>query len=292
MLCFLIISCTCRELIASKEYTEYLKKTVSWEVEEYENNIFRGWSVEEFRAFLGLKPATLETGLPVHVPAENLPSSVSWKATPCDHGPQNQGNCGSCWAFGSAGMLASRCCLHTEDNGWLSPQELVSCDRMNNGCNGGSPHTALTYIASVGGLVPESCFPYKANKVHCPPKCADGSSFEEAHVCQCHGITECKNVKSMKSCLQTGPIVVGFGVCKSFITYKSGIYKCDCEQYEGYHAVLLQGYADTPECHWVVRNSWGAAWGDGGYFQIACSTCGMDGALGGANVMCNKVGDA
>ena len=97
----------------------------------------------------------------------------------------------------------------------------------------------------------------------------------------------------MKSCLQTGPISVGFGVCKSFIEYKSGVYECDCQgQYEGYHAVLLQGFSETPQCYWIVRNSWGTVWGEHGYFKIACTSCGIDGQLGGSNVMCDKVGDS
>ncbi len=277
------------EPIVTKEYTEYLKQAVSWEVVDYEDNIFRGWTTEEARTLLGLSLDSLPQDLPQHVASDNLPASLSWKSV-CDHGPQNQANCGSCWAFGTVGMISSRCCLHSEDHGWLSPQELVSCDNLNYGCNGGSPHNALIYVVEAGGLVPESCFPYKAVKTHCPTACADGKDWEDSHQCSCHGITECKGVKNMRSCLQTGPITVGYGVCKSFFDYKSGIYACDCKgQYEGYHAVLLQGYADTPKCHWIVRNSWGPAWGDHGYFKIECTSCGIDGELSGANVMCNKV---
>lgn len=285
----IMAACLCSELAVTKEYTEYLKKTASWEVMNYEENIFRGWTTDEVQGLLGLKPELMETNLPEHIPTGPIPSSLNWKST-CDHGPQNQANCGSCWAFGTVGMLSSRCCLHTEDKGWLSPQELVSCDRRNNGCNGGSPHLALLYFMENKGAVPDPCFPYKAAKTPCPNKCVDGSPFKEQHVCECHGITECKTIMSMKSCLQTGPITVGFAVCQSFLTYKSGIYKCDCDKYLGYHAVLLMGYSDHPECHWIIRNSWGASWGEQGYFKMACNTCKVDGHLGGANVMCNKVG--
>jgi len=284
----LLSSIICEELAVTKEYTEYLKKTVSWEVTEYEDNVFKGWTMSEFRALLGLKPDTMSYSVPIQPELPNLPSALSWKTT-CDHGPKNQANCGSCWSFGTVGMLASRCCLHSKDHGWLSTQELVSCDGLDNGCNGGSPKQALIYIEEQEGLVHDACFPYTAKKTPCVNKCADGKDWEDSHVCDCKGVTECRGVKSMKSCLQTGPIVVGYGVCKSFMDYKSGIYKCDCQQYEGYHAVLLQGYSDTPECHWVIRNSWGPNWGEGGYFKIACETCGIEGNLKGANMMCNKV---
>jgi C1A family cysteine protease len=276
-------------MVTSKEYTEYLKAHVQWEVTDYEENIFKGWTVQEFQQILGLKPIDTPLDLPQQPDLPNLPSKLLW-ADECDHGVKNQGNCGSCWAFGTVGMLASRCCLHNEDQGWLSPQELVSCDKKNNGCNGGSPYYALLYIIEEEGLVHDECFPYKANKVHCPKKCEDGKNWDDNHVCKCHGITECKNTLKMKGCLTTGPIAAGFGVCQSFLNYKSGIYTCDCQaSYLGYHAILIQGYSDEPKCHWIVRNSWGENWGDHGYFKIECKTCGIDGELGGANMMCNKV---
>jgi len=291
LLGLLVIACSCREMAVTKEYVAYLKATVSWEVEEYEDNIFRGWTMEEAKTLFGLKPLDQPSGLPQQPePTVPLPSEFSWKADACDHKPQNQANCGSCWAFAAVGMLSSRCCLHTEDKGWLSPQELVSCDRRDNGCNGGSPRYAAEYAIEMGGIVPDACFTYKAKAVPCPRTCEDKKNWENSHACRCHGITECKGVKSMKGCLQTGPISVGFGVCESFLNYKSGIYACDCQgQYKGYHAVLLQGYSDTPKCHWIIRNSWGETWGEKGYFKIECDSCGIDGRLSGANIMCNKV---
>jgi C1A family cysteine protease len=39
------------------------------------------------------------------------------------------------------------------------------------------------------------------------------------------------------------------------------------EQLLGGHAVLAVGYDDTTQ-HFIVRNSWGADWGDQGYFTI------------------------
>ena len=279
----------CSELAVTKEYVEELKKSVTWQVTNYEDNIFRGWSMDEVRVLLGLRPEEPTPALPQVQVTGPLPSELNWQGT-CDHGVQNQGNCGSCWAFGSVGMLSSRCCLHTEDKGWRSPQELVSCDNKDHGCNGGSPYYALLYVILNGGLVPDGCFPYKAAKVPCPNQCVDKKDWKSSHECICNTVTECKKVLGMKQCLQTGPISVGFGVCKSFVSYSSGIYECDCGgQYEGYHAVLAMGYSDTPKCHWIVRNSWGPSWGEKGYFRIACETCGINGELGGANVMCNKV---
>jgi C1A family cysteine protease len=37
------------------------------------------------------------------------------------------------------------------------------------------------------------------------------------------------------------------------------------------HAVLLVGYGDDPEAgpYWLVKNSWGTSYGEGGYVKIA-----------------------
>jgi len=39
------------------------------------------------------------------------------------------------------------------------------------------------------------------------------------------------------------------------------------ESVVGGHAVLAVGY-DDPSSRFIVRNSWGAAWGDAGYFYL------------------------
>lgn len=289
LLMLLAYFCHGQEMAIKKEYVDYLKNHVSWEVVDYEENIFRGWTMSEVKQLFGLKKEDLPKDLPQQEEVSaSLPSEIIWKDV-CDHGVKNQANCGSCWAFGAVGMLASRCCLHSEDEGWLSPQELVSCDKRSNGCNGGSPYYALLYMVQEGGLVHDECFPYKAEKVICTKKCVNEKEWASDHVCKCHGITECKNVPRMKACLTTGPITGGFAVCESFLSYKSGIYQCDCTEYLGLHAILIQGYSETPECHWIVRNSWGPNWGEHGYFKIACKTCQINGELGGSNVMCNKV---
>lgn len=41
------------------------------------------------------------------------------------------------------------------------------------------------------------------------------------------------------------------------------------------HAVLLVGY-DNEQRYWVVKNSWGDTWADGGYFKVTVSACRQD----------------
>jgi len=93
----------------------------------------------------------------------------------------------------------------------------------------------------------------------------------------------------MISALQTGPVTVAFWVCNSFFHYRSGIYKCDCSANGvGLHAVTAVGYDATGgSCKkFIVRNSWGTSWGNGGFFEIGCNECGIYGKYPEGNVFC------
>jgi len=73
-----------------------------------------------------------------------------------------------------------------------------------------------------------------------------------------------------------GPIAIAFDVISSFQNYKSGIYKvsnCGKTTKDVNHAVLATGYGvENGVKFWNVKNSWGATWGNKGYFKIERGT--------------------
>ena len=82
-----------------------------------------------------------------------------------------------------------------------------------------------------------------------------------------------QNLTNMKGCLAAGfPFVFGFTVYESFEfndvaqTGNVPMPRFD-EQIMGGHAVLAVGYDDGDRL-FICRNSWGADWGDAGYFYM------------------------
>lgn len=83
-------------------------------------------------------------------------------------------------------------------------------------------------------------------------------------------------VQQLKGCLAAGsPFVYGFTAYESFespAVASSGVLNLPAhgESVVGGHAVMAVGYDDSQQ-RFIVRNSWGAGWGQAGYFTVPYS---------------------
>ena len=71
-----------------------------------------------------------------------------------------------------------------------------------------------------------------------------------------------------KAVAENGPVSVAVDA-SGFQNYRGGVYynrRCRNEAQGLNHAVLVVGYTPT---FWIVKNSWGAYWGDSGYIYMA-----------------------
>jgi len=101
----------------------------------------------------------------------------------CIHEIRDQAQCGSCWAFAASEVLSDRFCIATQGKTdiILSPQDLVSCDKSDYGCQGGYLDHSWQYLVSTG-IVSEECFPYTSQKgsvEKCINKCKKNNNHME-----------------------------------------------------------------------------------------------------------------
>ncbi|XP_076941284.1 cysteine proteinase mucunain-like [Bidens hawaiensis] len=197
---------------------------------------------------------------------DSLPDAVDWR----DHGAvtevKDQGSCGSCWAFSATGSVEGINQLVTGDLISVSEQELVNCDTSyNEGCNGGLMDYAFEFIINNGGIDTEEDYPYTgrdgrcdANKKNAKVVTIDG--YEDVPV---------NDESSLKKAAANQPIAVAIEAGgREFQFYTSGIFTGSCGTALD-HGVLVVGYGtENGKDYWIVKNSWGAAWGESGYLRM------------------------
>lgn len=210
------------------------------------------------------------------------------KFTDCIHPIRDQKNCGSCWAFAAAEALSDNLCVLGKTTLVLSPQELVSCDKACNGCNGGTLPGAWDYMHSTG-LPSDACEPYTAYNGTvdaCPAACPSGGDFAKYTCPQAYNNPQ--NAEDIKNAIfQLGSAETGFFVYEDFMAYTGGVYTQQTGRLLGGHAVKITGWGKgylngSTVPYWLVANSWGSSWGENGYFRIAFASGKADFATMGA----------
>jgi len=244
------------------------------------NDRFRGVTLLEAQRLMGVKSLVPKEGVPVkrhNVNANDIPAEFDarkqWGSKV--HPIRDQQQCGSCWAFSGSEVLSDR--LAIASNGAvdvvLSPEDMVSCDTGDQGCNGGMLDNLWEYLVSTG-IVSDSCFPYAAGTgvaPACATKCADSEAWKKYKATDYFHLTTVEDIQA--EIMKNGPVQAAFIVYKSFLSYKSGIYQKHWwqfwDQQLGGHAVKLVGWGvenNTP--YWIVANSWNTSWGEDGFFRI------------------------
>jgi hypothetical protein len=286
ILAILLISCIAEPLIR-KELIEELKKSATWKVTEYEDNMFRGIDSEDIEGGQMLTEADAQEFPEQEV--TNTPKELSWVGASCDHGVKGQGDecAAASYAFAVAGMASDRCCLKGTDKGWLSPMELINCDKGTYGCAGGWPADAIEYVKT-NGLVDDACYPYNGRTVPCPTKCKNNKDWNTTHSCKCTDPTSIKTYEELKSALANGPAVITFEAFEDFYAYKEGIYCHTSGRFMRLISGRVVAYNDTTTPpHITVAMSLGEKFGEKGHVRMCTSCCGMFGKYTKGNVACN-----
>jgi Papain family cysteine protease len=234
------------------------------------------------RARVGLLPAAAQQFLNARVreevaglaaaPPGHAPA-IDWRnrfGTSWVTGIRDQNPCENCWAFATAGLVESM--VRINHDVWCVRSEGDLRDGMSHTCAQGEwPNVALDWIKQ-HGLADPRCYPwYAGNHAYAPTPDRPG------RVVGIDDYTTLTTLDSERDWVDgVGPLIAVFAVYDDFFAYGSGVYrKSPTARFQGLHAVLIVGYDDGLGC-WIIKNSWGAGWGDHGYFRIAYGQCDIE----------------
>lgn len=254
---------------------------------QYGITIFSDLTAVEFRTkYLGFRPELrLENQIPIpmaEIPNISLPSEYDWRHYNVVTPVKNQGQCGSCWAFSVTGNVEAQYAIKHEKLLSLSEQELIDCDTLDQGCNGGLPDNAYRSIEKLGGLETETDYSYDAKNEKC--------QFDKTKVKV--SITSAVNITSNETqmaqwLVKNGPISIGINA-NAMQFYMGGVshplkFLCNPEDLD--HGVLIVGFGihtyplfNRKLPYWTIKNSWGPRWGERGYYRVyrGDGTCGVN----------------
>ena len=238
-----------------------------WQVDE---SFSRSLTTEQRAHLRGYAPpagyqAELEKNLKIFPMDKTIPSSLNWRDLGGITSVKNQAQCGSCWAFAATAEMEAYVKIYYGVDLDLSEQQVVSCNPYGAGCDGGWA-TAAYYIFQQRGAVLENCHPYlQADPPQAPCEEADYKKY--AWITGYNYISN--DVNQIKAALQYGPVCTGIDGGAALESYGSGCFNVPGQVVN--HLVLIVGYDDRAcggNGAWLIKNSWGPDFGEGGYAWI------------------------
>jgi len=222
--------------------------------------------VAQYTGLLATPPSLSDVNLGTLLEAASLDDEVDWVKNGAVNPIKNQGQCGSCWAFSTVGALESAYKISTGKLYSLAEQQLVDCDRSDDGCSGGWPHTAYDSYYSSAGVCSESSYQYTGRDGSCRASSCDV-------VLPRGTVTGHQNVgrtsSGLKSALSSQPVSVTVNAGQLQF-YANGVVTAPCSGQIN-HAVIAVGYGTDGLDYFKIRNSWGTSWGEAGYIRLAQS---------------------
>jgi len=208
--------------------------------------------------------------------SNDLPDNFDWRDKGAVAEVKDQGQCGSCWAFCSVVAMEGAYFLEHSELISLSEEQIVDCDSNDHGCSGGWPTNAFAYVQECGGLMSEEDYPYTA-----PPagECQFDASKAKMQVKDIETFPGQSESQMMSAVQQYGPLAIALDASK-FDFYSGGIMNGDgCYAGSPDHGVAVVGWGvEDGTSYWIVKNSWGADWGEDGYVRIerGNNACGVE----------------
>lgn len=192
------------------------------------------------------------------------PDSVDWRKKGAVTPVKNQGQCGSCWAFSAVGAIESAHFIKNKKLVRLSEQNILDCVRSGSmGCQGGYMNSAFDYVVRNRGIAKEDSYRYMGRQGQCRYR----PESRGATITGYKPIPRGNENALTDAIAKAGPVSIAMDVSdRQFQFYRGGIYSANsCSRYRTNHAMLAVGYGQG---YYLIKNSWGAQWGNQGYVQV------------------------
>jgi len=229
-------------------------------------NDLTDWTPEEFKTLRSAKyaPSTAPV-VKLSATAPN-PASVDWRKKGAVTKVKNQGQCGSCWAFSATESMESHYQIASGKLLELAPQTYVNCVKDpghcggTGGCEGATMELAFNMTVQTG-IALEADLPYAARDEKC-------SNYKAAVKCTGYVKNPTNDAAALETALATkGPQSITVAAT-AWAKYGGGVFH-GCSSGGDHtldHGVQLVGYTQD---YWIVRNSWGATWGEKGFIRLS-----------------------
>lgn len=148
-----------------------------------------------------------------------------------------------------------------------------------SGCKGGNYGPAWDYLKKTGCIESEEAYPYVSGTTKKTGSCKfDKSKCVLTTSSLSYKTVTPKKTSALVSAIVEQPVSVAVAANDAWQSYVGGIISIsECPAKTLDHAVQAVGYA---EGYWIIRNSWGATWGEKGFVRLAkdssnLNTCGV-----------------
>jgi len=240
----------------------------------YSLDEFADWSSEELQGLRGFQAEAAEAAYNRSEHIDSVltaeePGAIDWVQKGAVTTPTSQGRCATCMLFSGTASVEGAWFLAGNPLTKLSEQEMIDC--------GGGPGYAMDWVIQ-NGLASNKTAPLANHKDPTLKGCRGVTNCTHAlahptvpNINQSQHLTGLKCLKSHEepgilAQLQHGPISVSIA-SGYFAGYHGGIINCTASGID--HAVLLVGYGEENGTkYWKLKNSWGPAFGEGGYFRF------------------------
>lgn len=194
-----------------------------------------------------------------------VPDKWDWR----EHGGSipilDQGQCGSCWAFGTVAAAMSSAKIFLHQDLLLSPQEIVAYDTNSMGCGGGN--FAGDFVKQYGLVLEKDC-PYTASNRKCKPDPRKAKpAYKPKDFVYIGDMNSSPTFDEVRAFIyQYGYVGVSAGADNDWESYHGGVFN-RCNGTGVNHEIAAVAY-DVNGKTITIQNSWGSSFGDHGYMTM------------------------